>query len=105
MSVKKVGDIEIFTSDESISHFTRKERQKRINELFRTEYCGKEISYLLNSNEIKALIDKVTRHNFQSRIHAGKPEPHSLFNKKQDIAFSGDYIPLISDANYKETKS
>ncbi len=57
MSMKKVGSIEIYELDENLDKYTRKEREKYINELFKQEYQGKEISYLLNGEEIKALIN------------------------------------------------
>ena len=55
MSMKKVGSIEIYELDENLDKYTRKEREEYINELFKQEYRGKEISYLLNGEEIKAL--------------------------------------------------
>ena len=64
MSMKKVGSIEIYELDENLDKYTRKEREEYINELFKQEYQGKEISYLLNGEEIKALINQTTRKNF-----------------------------------------
>ena len=54
MSMKKVGSIEVYELDENLDKYTRKEREEYINELFKQEYQGKEISYLLNGEEIKA---------------------------------------------------
>ena len=58
MSIKKVGSIEVYELDENLDKYTRKEREEYINELFKQEYQGKEISYLLNGEEIKALINQ-----------------------------------------------
>ena len=102
MSMKKVGSIEIYELDENLDKYTRKEREEYINELFKQEYQGKEISYLLNGEEIKALINKTTRKNFTQLRHShGQLETFNEFKKRQDIAFSNDFIPLISNANFK----
>ena len=53
MSIRKVGEIEIYETDKHINEYSRKEREKYVNELFKEEYIGKEISYLLNDKEIK----------------------------------------------------
>ena len=74
MSMKKVGSIEIYELDENLDKYTRKEREKYINELFKQEYQGKEISYLLNGEEIKALINSTTRKNFRAYQHSDKFE-------------------------------
>ena len=49
MSMKKVGSIEVYELDENLDKYTRKEREEYINELFKQEYQGKEISYLLSA--------------------------------------------------------
>lgn len=54
MSVHKIANIEVFEINQNIDQYTRKEREEFINELFKQEYQGKEISYLLNGQEIKA---------------------------------------------------
>ncbi len=100
MSMRKVGSIEIYTLDENIDQYTRKEREKIINELFKNEYQGKEISYLLNGDEINALITQKTRKNFLSRHHSEYVEHKRSFNTKIDIAFSGDLKELMENANY-----
>ena len=100
MSMRKVGSIEIYTLDENIDQYTRKEREKFINELFKNEYQGKEISYLLNGDEINALINTTTRKNFKAYQHSGKFEKKRAFHTRQDIAFSGDYLDLVSNGKY-----
>ena len=77
MSMKKVGSIEVYELDENLDKYTRKEREEYINELFKQEYQGKEISYLLNGEEIKALINQKTRRNFRAYQHSGKYEKKS----------------------------
>lgn len=101
MSMKKVGSIEVYELDENLDKYTRKEREEYINELFKQEYQGKEISYLLNGEEIKALINQTTRKNYKAYQHSDKFECRNAYNTRQDIAFSNDFIPLISNANFK----
>lgn len=104
MSMKKVGSIEVYELDENLDKYTRKEREKYINELFKQEYQGKKISYLLNGEEIKALINKTTRENYRAYQHSGKIEYRKAYNTRQNIAFSGDYMSLISNASHYETQ-
>lgn len=104
MSVHKIGQIEVFEIDQNIDQYTRKEREEFINELFKQEYQGKEIKYLLNGDEINALINNTTKHNFRSYQHSGKYENKKGFKTRQDIAFSGDYLNLIEDMSYDNTK-
>lgn len=75
-----------------------------INELFKQEYQGKEISYLLNGEEIKALINSTTRINFRAYQHSGKFETNKSYRTRQNIAFSGDYIDMISNIPYNYSK-
>lgn len=104
MSVHKIANIEVFEIDQNIDQYTRKEREEFINELFKQEYQGKEISYLLNGQEIKALIDYVTRENLKAKKHGSfKSEKRKEFNKKQDIVFSGDYEKLITSMDFQGT--
>ena len=104
MSMKKVGSIEVYELDENLDKYTRKEREEYINELFKQEYQGKEISYLLNGEEIKALINSTTRKNFRAYQHSDKFEYRNAYNARQDIAFSDDYISLISNASHYATR-
>ena len=104
MTVHKIGQIEVFEIDQNIDEYTRKEREQFINELFKQEYQGKEIKYLLNGDEINALINNTTKHNFRSYQHSGKYENKKGFKTRQDIAFSGDYLNLIEDMSYDNTK-
>ncbi len=104
MSMKKVGSIEIYELDENLDKYTRKEREEYINELFKQEYQGKEISYLLNGEEIKALINQTTKRNFRAYQHSGKYETNKAFRTRQNIAFSGDYIDMISNTSYNYSK-
>ena len=88
MSMKKVGSIEVYELDENLDKYTRKEREEYINELFKQEYQGKEISYLLNGEEIKALINKTTRKNFTQLRHShGQLETFNEFKKKTRYCF------------------
>lgn len=104
MSIRKVGEIEIYETDKHINEYSRKEREKYVNELFKEEYIGKEISYLLNDKEIKALINQTTRKNFNALSHHGiRTEKRKAFNIEHDIAFSGDYISFVSNAKYSNT--
>ena len=82
MSMKKVGSIEVYELDENLDKYTRKEREEYINELFKQEYQGKEISYLLNGEEIKALINQKTRRNFRAYQHSGKYETKKSYNAR-----------------------
>lgn len=105
MSMKKVGSIEVYELDENLDKYTRKEREEYINELFKQEYQGKEISYLLNGEEIKALINKTTKKNFFVKKHShGQKESTLEFNTRQDIVFSGDYIDMVSNTLYDFSK-
>ena len=104
MSMKKVGSIEIYELDENLDKYTRKEREEYINELFKQEYQGKEISYLLNGEEIKALINQITRKNYKAYQHSDKFECRNAYNTRQDSAFSDDYISLISNASHYATR-
>ena len=104
MTVHKIGSIEVFEIGQNIDQYTRKEREEFINELFKQEYQGKEIGYLLNGTEIKALIDSISRKNINAKKHTGyKSENRREFNKKQDVVFSGDYLELVDNMNYQET--
>lgn len=105
MSMKKVGSIEVYELDENLDKYTRKEREEYINELFKQEYQGKEISYLLNGEEIKALINQKTRRNFRAYQHSGKYETKKSYNARQNIAFSGNYIDMISNTSYNYSKA
>ena len=61
---------------------------------------------MLNNEEIKAVINKITRKNFGTRIHSKyKSENISEFQKKHDIAFSNDYLSLISNMKYQSTSN
>ena len=104
MSMKKVGSIEVYELDENLDKYTRKEREEYINELFKQEYQGKEISYLLNGEEIKALINSTTRINFRAYQHSGNFETNKSYRTRQNIAFSGDYIDMISNIPYNYSK-
>lgn len=108
--IKKLGDIEIYHLDENLNNLSMKEKTKRIDELFKKEYRGKEIKYLLNDSEINAFITSITRSNFNSRLYQSyNNEKKKEFNVKQEITLSGDFIPLISNLKYekesRETKS
>ncbi len=104
MSMKKVGSIEVYELDENLDKYTRKEREEYINELFKQEYQGKEISYFLNGEEIKALINKTTKKNFFVKKHShGQKESSLEFNTRQDIVFSGDYENLIKNSQYDKS--
>ena len=98
--MKKVGSIEVYELDENLDKYTRKEREEYINEFFKQEYQGKEISYLLNGEEIKALINQKTRRNFRAYQHSGKYETKKSYNARQNIAFSGNYIDMVSNTLY-----
>ena len=100
MSMRKVGSIEIYELDENIDQYTRKEREEFVNELFKEEYRGQKISYLLNGDEINALINTTTRKNFKAYQHSGKFEKKRAFHTRQDIAFSGDYLDLVSNGKH-----
>ena len=104
MGIKKVGSIEIYELDENLDKYTRKEREEYINELFKQEYQGKEISYLLNGEEIKALINQTTRKNFRAYQHSGKYETNKSYRNRQNIVFSGDYIDMVSNTLYDFSK-
>ena len=105
MSMKKVCSIEIYKLDINLDKYTRKEREEYINELFKQEYQGKEISYLLNGEEIKTLINSTTRRNFKAYQHSGKFETSKAYNIRQNIAFSDDYIDMISNTSYDFSKN
>ena len=104
MGIKKVGSIEIYELDENLDKYTRKEREEYINELFKQEYQGKEISYLLNGEERKALINQTTRKNFRAYQHSGKYETNKSYRTRQNIVFSGDYIDMVSNTLYDFSK-
>lgn len=102
--VAKVGEIEVYYIDEDLEKLSKKERIKRIDELFKKEYQGKQIKYLLNNKEIRALINSITRSNISSRIHGGSVnETNKEFSIKQGIILKGDYIKLISELDYIRT--
>lgn len=61
MSVKKIENIEEFILDDNLEKYTRKEREIIINELFKNEYQGKEISCILNGEEVLAVVNAYTR--------------------------------------------
>ena len=67
-------------------------------------YKRQEISYLLNGEEIKALINKTTKKNFFVKKHShGQKESTLEFNTRQDIVFSGDYENLIKNSQYDQS--
>lgn len=57
MIVHKIGQIEVFEIDQNIDQYTRKEREEFINELFKQEYQGKQISFIKCGNTFSALIN------------------------------------------------
>lgn len=107
--IRKIGEIEVYEIDKDLTKFTRKEREKIVNELFKTQYVGKEISYLLKDTEIHAIINGVTRGNYLTKRH-GKynAESNNEYNARIDLAASEDYERLITNAKYyhseKDTK-
>lgn len=104
MAISRVGSIEVFTIDEDIQKYTRKEREKIIGKLFKNKYQGKELTYFLNGEEISAIINKTTRKNFTTFSHShSNPERYREYKTRQDIACSGDYLELIQNMEYQRS--
>lgn len=104
MLIKRIGDVEIYEIDKNLKRCTRKEREIIINELFKNEYIGKEIHYLLNGKEINAIVNSITRRNFFAIRHGfNQKESYKEINIKHNIVFSGDFINLISNAKYNSS--
>lgn len=102
MNLIKVGEIEVYSSNELSKNLTRKQKEELINKLFKEKYQGKEISYFLNKNEIKAVINKFTRKNFLISKHGGKEnETMSELKAKENIVISNGLDPLIYNFNFK----
>ena len=101
MSVKKIENIEEFILDDNLEKYTRKEREIIINELFKDEYQGKEISCILNGEEVLAVVNAYTRKNYIARGHSGYYESNKEYRTRQDIAYSGDYLNLLNSTEYQ----
>ncbi len=105
MMIKKIGEIEVYECDEDIKKYTRKEREKIVNEMFK-QYLGKKISYRLNEKEIRAVINEITRENFRARQHRRQAsEKKRERNTRFDITMSGDYLSLVKNASYFKSMS
>ena len=103
--IRKIGTIEYYELSDDLSIYTRKEREAIIKKLFEDCYQGMDISYLLNGNEVSALINSRTKKNFIARGHSGTYERNREYNTRQDIAYSGDYLNLISNLEYQYSQS
>ena len=101
MTVHKIGSIEVFEIDQNIDQYTRKQREKQIENMFRNQYQGKEITLIRCGNSISALINRITRNNHTVKRHSHNQRESNLeYKKRQDLTFSGDYLELISDLTY-----
>lgn len=105
MKIKKVGEIEVYTSNELSKKLTRKEKEALIEKWFKEKYQGKEISYLLNEKEIKAVINATTRRNFLISRHSGSTnEKISELKAKEDFVISNELYSLIKNAKCIDIK-
>ena len=50
------------------------------------------------------MINSTTRINFRAYQHSGKFETKKAYNVRRNIAFSGDYIDMISNTPYNYSK-
>lgn len=104
--IERIGEIEVYEIDKDLSRYTRKEREEIINEMFKQEYQGKEIHYLLNEKEISAVINASTRKYFFAKQHSDiSREKESERNKRIDLVYSSGFINVISNAKYSSSKN
>lgn len=102
--IKKIGEIEVYETSEDLNKYTRKQREEFINELFMKQYQGKEIHYLLNDKEIKAIINATTRKYFFSKQHGGViREKDSERNIRINLVYENGFDNLIRNAVYSKT--
>lgn len=50
------------------------------------------------------MINQTTKRNFRAYQHSEKYETNKAFRTRQNIAFSGDYIDMISNTSYNYSK-
>lgn len=102
----KIGTIETYLIDENFDNLSRKEREIKVNKVFKDKYQGKEIKYLLNDVEINAMINSTTKNNFSSRLHRGRvSELKREIRIKQNLAVNNDLIKILSNSNYLNNKN
>lgn len=103
--IKKVHEVECYEINKDLNKFTRKERIKIVNDLFRNEYVGKEVKFIINKKIINSFITSETRNNYFAKMHSNTNfENNKEFNLRQDLTASGYYIPLVSNTDYTESK-
>lgn len=104
--IEKIGEIEIYEIDKDLSKYTRKQRVEILNKMFMNEYQGKEISYLLNGKEIKAVINSTTRKQFFARQHAGISTERDKERKLRfDLIYDSGFDTAINSAFYVKTNN
>lgn len=93
--------IEHYYLPKDLNKLTLKEKEIYVNELFKKEYVGKEITYFLNEKEIKALITTKTRNNFLIRKHRGKiNENKKEYAIKINLAYKNKYLDLLKNSKF-----
>lgn len=103
--VEKIGEIEIYQINENLNGLSLKEREKRVNEIFKKVYQGKEVKYFLNDKEIYALINSLTKSNITSRKHGGSTEEGKRgFKAKLNLVISNQFISVLNNAKYFKSK-
>lgn len=103
--IEKIGEIEVYQINENLNGLSLKEREKRINEIFKNRYLGKEVKYFLNNKEIHALINAMTRKNITSKKHGGVAiESKKGFKTKLNLIISNDFIKVLNNAKYFKSK-
>lgn len=92
--------VEIFFIKPEVMELTKKDRVNLLDELFKSEYQGKLVTYKMLEDDLFAKTNAVTRRHFSIK------GPHSSYkghNAKIKIGASGDYIDLISNASYSHS--